>query len=295
MNYYKIELTTLPKVQLVLTKLNHYNYVYDGTNVSIELTYLHQNCTMEKQYADGKKESIPEGQTSIRIPGEKFSRKISYSNNHRLATLAFSGFDSVTITNAHEVTQIHQERISASTPLPTVFCLPAVLLQMPSKAYSLMQKMADFFVFGNSSKDLRMLSYLLQFLAEITDETAMQAYREINAEGLYSDTLYVNRVKQYISAHITEKFSVADIAAHIGISNAYLSRIFKAKTGHTLVSYINTVKLNAITELMDTRHFTLKEAGKRLGIENETYINRLFKKYIGMTSTEYRRLKNGQI
>ncbi len=119
----------------------------------------------------------------------------------------------------------------------------------------------------------------------------MQAFKETNTAGMYSNALYSRRAAEYISQHIKEKITLSDVAAFIGISNEYLCRIFKNETGQTLISYINLVKMEAVKEMIGTQYLSLREAGLRVGIENEVHLNRLFKKYFGVTSTEYRRLR----
>lgn len=294
--YYKIELFQIPKVLLSHSFHSFIAekdvFVFDGIKPEIEITFM-QCGTMQKHYPDNSKKEILSGQMNVRMPWEKFTRIYDAGKNHS-HTMIFTGYNHIEEVDANEVIQIYQNGLPPKNTIPTSFTLPEVILQTPAKAEAIMRKMSTLFIYGNGGKDLRMFSCLFQLLAELTEISVMQAFQEKNTNGTYSNALYSRRVTEYISQHLSEKITVSDLAALIGISNEYLCRIFKNETGQTLISYINRVKMEAVKELLCTQHLSLKEAGKQVGIENEVYLNRLFKKYIGVTSTEYKqsRLSN---
>ena len=72
----------------------------------------------------------------------------------------------------------------------------------------------------------------------------------------------------------------------MGISAGYLGKIFKTYTGKTIIEYINTAKLGKVRELMQDRGISLKEAGEQTGFENQHYLSRLYKKYMGRSARE---------
>ena len=72
------------------------------------------------------------------------------------------------------------------------------------------------------------------------------------------------------------------------MSTGYLSRIFKAHTGYTLVEYINDIKINTAKEILTNRNASLSELCDIVGIDDEKYLCRLFKKHTGMTITAFR-------
>ena len=62
------------------------------------------------------------------------------------------------------------------------------------------------------------------------------------------DTDYHNRfVEQallYIQQHYQDALTVSAIAAHLGISERYLSRLFYKCTRHTVLDFINSYRIN---------------------------------------------------
>lgn len=97
------------------------------------------------------------------------------------------------------------------------------------------------------------------------------------------------RAKAYISENISSRLSVSDVAAAIGVSKNYLTNVFSSTEGIPLMEYINRSKLSYMMVLIRRYGYTLAQAGKHVGFTDVNYISRIFKRYYGMTVTEYKR------
>lgn len=102
---------------------------------------------------------------------------------------------------------------------------------------------------------------------------------------------YYKKAVEYIGNHINGRITVDEIAAGVGISPGYLSRLFKQVSQRTIVAYINGMKIDRIRELMETEGYNLREAGEKMGITDENYLSRMFKKYTGLSVREFKALK----
>lgn len=67
-------------------------------------------------------------------------------------------------------------------------------------------------------------------------------------EAPSQNTLIRNTIK-YINEHFSEKLNLTNIARDNFVSKYYLCRVFKAKTGYTITSYINHKRLQYVKEL----------------------------------------------
>ena len=104
------------------------------------------------------------------------------------------------------------------------------------------------------------------------------------------------RAKAYISQNIDRRITVAEIAEAIGVSKNYLTNVFSNSEGIPLTEYINRSKLSYMMVLVRRYGYTLAQAGKHVGFTDVNYISRIFKRYYGMTVTEYKQnLDNGEI
>lgn len=97
------------------------------------------------------------------------------------------------------------------------------------------------------------------------------------------------RAKAFISENIDRRLTVGDIAKAIGVSKNYLTNVFSSTEGIPLMEYINRSKLSYMMLLIRRYGYTLAQAGKHVGYTDVNYISRIFRRYYGMTVTEYKR------
>lgn len=97
------------------------------------------------------------------------------------------------------------------------------------------------------------------------------------------------RAKAYISQNISQRLTVGNVAAAVGVSKNYLTNVFSSSEGIPLMEYINRSKLSYMMALIRRYDYTLAQAGKHVGLTDVNYISRIFKRYYGMTVTEYKR------
>ena len=100
---------------------------------------------------------------------------------------------------------------------------------------------------------------------------------------------HCNRAKTFISQNIDRRLSVSEVAEAVGVSKNYLTNVFSNSEGIPLMEYINRNKLSYMLELIRRYGYSLSEAGEHVGFSDVNYISRIFKRYYGMTVTEYKR------
>ena len=79
-----------------------------------------------------------------------------------------------------------------------------------------------------------------------------------------------------------------EIAGRLGISEAHLSRQFKATYGVNFKEYLIHMKLRRAKEMLSNDSCTLREICDCIGYEDVKQFSRIFKKYEGMTPLQYR-------
>jgi len=98
----------------------------------------------------------------------------------------------------------------------------------------------------------------------------------------------VQEVIQYIESHYQDKITLEMIADHVNFSENYLCRVFKEQVGTSLITYINNVRMNKAAELIMHGSTYMKEVSALVGISDQFYFNRLFKKHFGISPSEYK-------
>ncbi|HHW00185.1 MAG TPA: response regulator [Clostridiaceae bacterium] len=126
-------------------------------------------------------------------------------------------------------------------------------------------------------------------LLNIIDDIVKKAAARIDASAKYQRKEIRDAVR-FIEKHACEKISLSDIAAIVNLNETYLCKIFRENTGKSIVSYINEVKMTKAYELLASGDILVKEAAAAVGIDDQFYFNRLFKKYFGITPKEVRKI-----
>lgn len=97
----------------------------------------------------------------------------------------------------------------------------------------------------------------------------------------------VEKVKQYIQAHISENISVDDLAGIVYLSADHLRRIFKKQENITIVDYIIKKRMELAKTLLERDELTITMISAKVGYNNYSYFTKMFKKMYGMTPREY--------
>lgn len=101
----------------------------------------------------------------------------------------------------------------------------------------------------------------------------------------------------YIQQHIycPEKLKAEHIAAHFNISLNYISEYFKKHTGENLLQYITNYKLRLVETRLQYSALRISEIAYELGFTDESHLNRTFRKYKGMSPSEFRKAARERI
>jgi len=94
-------------------------------------------------------------------------------------------------------------------------------------------------------------------------------------------------ILKYLNSNYPNKISSSDISDIFEGNFDHINRSFKKTTGYTIFSYLNLIRINKAKELMLTTHMKFAEIGYLVGIDNQYYFSRLFKKIVGSTPTDY--------
>lgn len=100
----------------------------------------------------------------------------------------------------------------------------------------------------------------------------------------------ITKVIEYINQNYHHKISLASLSGYVNLSSGYLCRLFKSEVGISITKYINDLRMKKAMELIkkQEKEVSLKEIAISIGIEDQLYFSRLFRKYYGMAPSEYK-------
>lgn len=101
----------------------------------------------------------------------------------------------------------------------------------------------------------------------------------------------ISRAVHYIKEHFKEDLNLKEVAGYIGLSENYLSNLFKKETGKNMVTYINRCRIELAKELIAETGMKVYEIAEAVGFKNTTYFSTTFKKMTNMTVQEFKTRK----
>lgn len=104
----------------------------------------------------------------------------------------------------------------------------------------------------------------------------------------------VELIKAYVEEHISEDFSVDDIARSAYLSSGHLSREYKRATGENISNYIIRMRMSLAMQLLTGSGRSIQQICQDCGYRDISYFHKAFKKYTGQTPREWRQRASGQ-
>ena len=109
---------------------------------------------------------------------------------------------------------------------------------------------------------------------------------DVENDASASKLQVVAQVKAYIRDHLSEKLTLADVAAVFNFSPGYLSQLF-GRYGGGFVEYITEARVAAAKEMLEKGDKKIYEIAEQLGFESSFYFSKVFKKSTGLSPREY--------
>jgi len=112
---------------------------------------------------------------------------------------------------------------------------------------------------------------------------------QIAEAKLSKNTELADKVIKYINDNYMDSMlSVTSIAEHFSVSPSYLSRYMKDYLGYSITDYIHEVRLKQAKFLLKNTDKTVAVIAEEVGYNSLHNFSRVFKRYEGITPTNYR-------
>ena len=135
-----------------------------------------------------------------------------------------------------------------------------------------------------SRKKLESVSRLLSIFA---DHLSMKS-NQIAVQAANAEPPVISRAKSFINQHLGEDISLGAVASAVHTSVFYFCKLFRKATGVNFTEYVSRVRTEKAKELLLNRNLRVSEIAFEVGFQSLTHFNRVFKKIVGQSPTEYR-------
>ena len=100
----------------------------------------------------------------------------------------------------------------------------------------------------------------------------------------------VEDIMEYIQKHYYENINVSELAEIYYLNDTYLSTLFKEKTGWTLKSYLESVRIEKAKSMLKSRDYTIAYVASAVGYTDPNYFSKVFKRYTDLTPRQFREI-----
>lgn len=135
--------------------------------------------------------------------------------------------------------------------------------------------------------DIEILRYFIDFMRENHQEPIIDI--DTNGQSKYQN---IYAVADFISNNFETNVSLDMLANKFFISKYYLCRTFKEITGYGINEYIHIHRIRKAKKLLEETDLSIAQIAASLGYESLTYFEKVFKNYMTLSPSRYRRTLN---
>jgi len=127
---------------------------------------------------------------------------------------------------------------------------------------------------------VKMLSIFAEHLSMVSNQVLLQHQN--------FEPAVITRAKAYIQQNQAEDLSLGQVAKAVNTSVFYFCKMFKKATGINFTDYLSRVRIEKAKNLLLNPNLRISEIAYEVGFQSLTHFNRVFKKLLGQSPTEYR-------
>ena len=126
--------------------------------------------------------------------------------------------------------------------------------------------------------DLQLASFFL--------EMAGQNLRSRKTTGGF---IWVKRAVSYLEENYDREITVESVSSAVGVSRAYLQRLFKEEIGQSILDWILSKRIDKAKYLLETSTLPIIDIAVGVGFNNRQHFSQLFRKLVGCPPSVYRK------
>jgi AraC-like DNA-binding protein/ligand-binding sensor protein len=127
---------------------------------------------------------------------------------------------------------------------------------------------------------VKLLAIFAEHLSMVSNQIVV---REQNAEPPV-----ITHAKKFIAEHQGEELSLEQVARAVNTSKFYFCKMFKKATGINYTDYLARVRTERAKNLLLNPNLRVSEIAYEVGFQSLTHFNRVFKRILGRSPTDYR-------
>lgn len=163
------------------------------------------------------------------------------------------------------------------------FYLTKILFSLEIQSHQYYGNESELYVVMNSMTsmdDIR--NFMMDFYKE--------AMNEIEKNNKSHNSYLISQALKFIDVYQDSSVTLVSVAERLQIHPSYLSKIFRQETGESFSEHLIKNKMNSARHLLKTTNQKVYEVANSIGYKDVAHFTKLFKKFYGVSPTEYRNL-----
>jgi len=103
----------------------------------------------------------------------------------------------------------------------------------------------------------------------------------------------LQQAMNYLEERADGTIRLAELAALVGVSSSHLSKLFREATGGGVLAHHSALKMARARHLLDTTDLTIAQVGRDVGLPDQFYFSRQFRRLHGVSPSAYRAERKG--
>lgn len=288
MRFYEIKARSLPQL-LFACEVTAENYAnkFSGRRDFLEISVVRRGSIIYEP-TTGEKEFFQKGELETVLPDFQGRTYSENGNCHLTAGVAME-YDWV-LHDSRLMTDGQLQQILSKAGKEYVYLLPfrgAAVEQYPG-AIQLLEQIAQNNLQGDASDKNLCISGFLHLLSCLSAGCILHLKNHREVSGFAAKQNLCESVKAYVNTHFRTKITLEDLSRETGFSPNYLCRVFKSMEKISVVDYITGFRMNLARDMIAEGGMTAREIAGAVGITDEYYLSKLFRKQFGMAIQTYR-------
>lgn len=125
--------------------------------------------------------------------------------------------------------------------------------------------------------------YMLQW-----HDLGQQPYASLTCQRPSADLL-IGSCQEWLAVNYRAHAPIATMMKRSGLAERSFSRRFTKATGMTPIDYLHAVRLEEAKQMLETSGLRVEAIADEVGYQDVSFLNRLFRRKVGLTPAEYRR------
>lgn len=124
-------------------------------------------------------------------------------------------------------------------------------------------------------------------LCRQTLQLLVSAEQSIRVEERSIKNETIRAIVAYLNENFWKELNIQGIAEQFFVNMSYLCQIFKKETGHTMMEYISSLRIEQACALIRNSTFSVSEICEKVGYVDYCHFNKVFRRVTGKSPLQY--------